>query len=99
MRWVDTSTLAQIAYQVTLDLPKSRSFEYEADSSGLQNLQQAGYPSVAFADFLAKLESSGGTPEFLRTHPSSDNRIAAISSDNDPMGNSNKGLDSTEYQK
>ena len=96
---VETSTLAQIAYQLTVDLPQSRSYEYEADSSGLQILEQAGYPAKAFGDFLAKLQSTGGTPEFLRTHPSSDNRIAAISQNSETVETaSNKGLDSTEYQ-
>jgi beta-barrel assembly-enhancing protease len=93
---VETSQLAQIAYQLTLDLPQSRSFEYEADNSGLQILQQSGYPAEAFADFLAKLESSGNTPEFIRTHPSSENRIKAISQ-NTQISNSNKGQDPTEY--
>jgi predicted Zn-dependent protease len=93
---VETSQLAQIAYQLTLDLPQSRSFEYEADNSGLQILQQSGYPAEAFADFLAKLESSGNTPEFIRTHPTSENRIKAISQ-NTQTSNNNKGQDPTEY--
>lgn len=96
---VETSALAQIAYQVTVDLPQSRSFEYEADSSGLQILEQSGYPAEAFADFLAKLQGGGGTPEFLRTHPSSDHRIAAISQKTEAGAiANNKGLDPTEYQ-
>ncbi|MEY4518103.1 MAG: hypothetical protein RLZZ499_702, partial [Cyanobacteriota bacterium] len=45
---------------------------------------------------LAKLESSGNTPEFIRTHPSSENRIKAISQ-NTQISNSNKGQDPTEY--
>lgn len=93
---VETSQLAQIAYQLTLDLPQSRSFEYEADNSGLKILQQSGYPAEAFADFLAKLESSGNTPEFIRTHPTSENRIKAISQ-NTQTSNNNKGQDPTEY--
>ena len=96
---VDSDALAQIAYQLTVDLPRSRSFEYEADSSGLEILQQAGYPPQAFAEFLAKLESGGGTPEFLRTHPTSKNRIDAISQKANSSGVvSNKGQDRTEYR-
>ncbi|MCC0178933.1 M48 family metalloprotease [Waterburya agarophytonicola K14] len=96
---VETSVLAQTAYQLAVDLPQSRSFEYEADSSGLKILQQSGYPSQAFADFLAKLEGGGGTPQFLRTHPSSENRIEAISQDNtDSAIDNNKGQDTTEYR-
>ncbi len=95
---VETSTLAQIAYQLTLDLPRSRSFEYEADSSGLKTLQQTGYPGEAFANFLAKLKGGAGTPEFLRTHPSSEHRIEAISQQAKENPNSNKGQDRAEYQ-
>ncbi|MEL6580306.1 MAG: M48 family metallopeptidase [Cyanobacteria bacterium J06621_12] len=94
---VETSQLAQIAYQVTLDLPQSRSFEYEADSSGLKILQQSGYPAAAFANFLAKLEGGGGTPEFIRTHPTSENRIKAIAPETKGISNG-KGQNSQEYR-
>ena len=93
---VETSELAQIAYQVTLDLPQSRSFEYEADRTGLEILQQSGYSPEAFANFLAKLQGGGNTPEFLRTHPSSDNRIEAISQEQ--TGTSHKGQDNAQYR-
>ena len=74
---VSTSTLAQIGYQLAIDLPQSREYEYEADRVGLEILQQAGYPPMAFVNFLKKLES-GGQPEFLRTHPTNTNRIEAL---------------------
>lgn len=97
---LETSTLAPIAYQLAVDLPKSRSFEYEADSSGLKILEQAGYPAEAFANFLVKLKGGGGTPEFLRTHPSSQNRIDAISQmTQTPQANTYKGQDKAEYQR
>ena len=96
---LDTNTLAPIAYRLAVDLPQSRSFEYEADNTGLEILQQAGYPPAAFANFLTKLKDSGGTPEFLRTHPSSENRIEAISEKTEDGGaTNNKGQDSTAYQ-
>jgi len=75
---IETSTLAQVGYQLAIDLPRSRDFEYDADEAGLEILQQAGYPTTAFIDFLAILESASGTPEFLRTHPTSANRIAEL---------------------
>ena len=96
---VDSDALAQMAYRLTVDLPRSRSFEYEADRSGLQMLQQAGYPPQAFANFLAKLEGGGGTPEFIRTHPTSQNRIEAISqTETASQVSTNKGQDKSEYQ-
>ncbi len=96
---VDSDVLAQMAYQLTVDLPRSRSFEYEADSSGLKILQQAGYPAQAFAEFLTKLQGGGGTPEFLRTHPTSQNRIDAIShTAATNQVDTNKGQDTAEYR-
>ena len=96
---VDTNTLAQMAYKLAADLPQSRSFEYEADSSGLKILQQAGYPPQAFANFLAKLQGGEGTPEFIRTHPTSENRIEAISNtETATQVSTSKGQDRSEYQ-
>ena len=96
---VDSNTLAQMAYRLAVDLPQSRSFEYEADSNGLEILQQAGYPPQAFANFLAKLEEGGGTPEFIRTHPTGENRIEAISqTETATEVATNKGQDESEYQ-
>ncbi len=58
------------------------------------------YPVEAFANFLAKLKSGGGTPEFLRTHPTSDNRIEAIAQKTDGNEvNHQKGQDRTAYQR
>lgn len=74
---VSTSTLAQIGYQLAIDLPQSRQYEYEADRLGLEILQQAGYPPMAFVNFLKQLEG-GNSPEFLRTHPTNTNRLEAL---------------------
>ena len=95
---VSTNTLAQIGYQLAVDLPQSREYEYEADRVGLEILQQAGYPPMAFADFLKQLQG-GNQPEFLRTHPNSTNRIEAIASEiESSQASSNKGLDETNYR-
>jgi predicted Zn-dependent protease len=56
-------------------LPFSRDNESEADEYGLYLMAIAGYDpeaSVPFWQDMAKL--GGGTPEFLSTHPSSENR-------------------------
>ena len=74
---MSTSTLAQIGYQLAINLPQSRQYEYEADRLGLEILQQAGYPPMAFVNFLKQLEG-GAQPEFLRTHPTNTNRIEAL---------------------
>ena len=62
----------------------SRSQEYEADDIGVRVLGRAGYPPLAQAEFLAALDgysrymSAGraGTPAWLSTHPSTDERVA-----------------------
>lgn len=75
---LDRSTLARLGYQVAIALPRSREAEFEADELGLRILQQAGYPPIAYVNFLEKLESGGFPPEFLRTHPTSASRIEAL---------------------
>lgn len=77
---VEMNTLAQIGYQLAFNLPRSREFEYAADEAGLDILQAAGYPPQAFVSFLEQLMDSPNTPEFLRTHPTSANRIQQIQS-------------------
>ncbi len=64
----------------------SRSQEYEADDIGVRTSAKAGYQPEAAADFLQSLgresafekEQSGGksAPEWLSTHPSTDERVA-----------------------
>lgn len=75
---IESSTLAQIGYRLAVELPRSREFEYAADQGGLRIMRQAGYPPMAFIEFLNMLESTTGTPEFLRTHPTSANRIQEL---------------------
>ncbi len=95
---VSTSTLAQIGYQLAVDLPQSREYEYEADRVGLNILEQAGYPPIAFVNFLKQLQG-GNQPEFLRTHPTSSNRIEALAQEiGSTKTSSNKGISEADYQ-
>jgi predicted Zn-dependent protease len=78
-----TPELVDIASQAAtlgLVLPFSREQEAEADSIGLQYMARAGYdPREAVAlwqNFAAA--GSGGTPEFMSTHPAPGNRIANL---------------------
>lgn len=70
--------------QVGVALPHSRGQESEADHIGLIYMARAGYdPRAAvafwqrFADFSK--QQGGGTPAFLRTHPTDATRIQQIS--------------------
>ncbi len=60
-----------------LILPFNRSQESEADAIGLNLMARAGYDPRAAIDLWRNFEAagSGGTPEFLSTHPLPDSRI------------------------
>lgn len=61
-------------------LPYSRQQEYEADRLGMEYMARAGYPPQEALTFWMNMQHAGGArpPEFLSTHPSGENRIAAI---------------------
>ena len=59
----------------------TRKNEKEADAIGIELLATSGYPATAMVDFFAKLNrktlySEYIVPEYLRTHPFSQNRVA-----------------------
>ncbi|HCX86410.1 MAG TPA: hypothetical protein DG761_00130 [Gammaproteobacteria bacterium] len=63
----------------------NREFEREADVLGLTILTDAGYPAAAMIDFLKRLDQenrlqSAEVPEYLRTHPLTQNRLALVES-------------------
>ena len=67
--------------QVGVLLPNSRKQEYEADHYGLIFSAMAGYNPREAISFWQRMEQAGGkngTPEFLATHPSDENRIAKL---------------------
>lgn len=69
--------------QIGVLLPNSRNQEYEADHYGLIFAAMAGYnprEAVTFWQRMAQAGGKSGTPEFLATHPSDENRIAKIES-------------------
>jgi metalloendopeptidase OMA1, mitochondrial len=81
--------LANIAYGLTtkvgLELPHDRKQEAEADQIGLAYMARAGYnPEEAlrfwerFAAYNQQSGRGGGTPAFLRTHPTDEARIAKL---------------------
>jgi len=62
-------------------LAYTRSFEREADATGIRILYKAGYPPTAASSFLQKLLSADqfngvNAPEFLRSHPITVSRIS-----------------------
>ncbi len=72
--------VAQLAGDVGLSLPHSRTQESEADKIGLELMARAGYNSNAAVSLWQKMQAKSGSsgPQFLSTHPSSSNRIKQI---------------------
>lgn len=74
----DISALAAIAL---VNLPNSRTAEYEADKIGIELAAKAGYDphaAVTLWSKMAKLSGGGSRFDFLSTHPSSPNRLEAL---------------------
>ena len=66
--------------QLGVMLPYSRQHEYEADHLGLILMTLAGYNPESAVSFWQKMSAggSGGTIEFMSTHPSDEHRIAEL---------------------
>lgn len=88
----DPGTLEQIAGQIAgtaAGLSFSRDFERESDDESVEYLAETDYACDGAKIFFEKLEDSGqtgGTPEFLSTHPSPSNRVEAIEDKADELG-------------
>lgn len=70
---------ADLAVQYALELPRSRDAEYESDSVGIRLAYNAGYPANGLVVFLQRLQALSGptrTPEWMSTHPLTEDRIA-----------------------
>ena len=57
---------------------QTRIYEYEADSIALDLLGRAETGSDGMVSILRKLKSTPGVPEYMLSHPISDNRVAAV---------------------
>jgi len=76
----DKGQLARMAAQIK-SLQYSRSNETEADMLSVEWLYKTAYNAKGAAGFFQKLidqGQSGGTPQWLSTHPNPDNRVQAI---------------------
>jgi len=78
--------LARLGYgvgsQLLVALPYGRKQETEADERGLMYAALAGYDPRGAVTFWQKMEkkNKGSPPEFLSTHPATENRIAFLES-------------------
>lgn len=75
-------TAANLAVEIAVQLPQSREAEFDADNVGTRLAYNAGYPANGMLLFLNRLQaisgSGGGTPDWLRTHPVTSDRIARL---------------------
>ncbi|AIE73200.1 MULTISPECIES: M48 family metallopeptidase [unclassified Synechocystis] len=73
------NNIVQMAMQLGFNLPMSREDELQADAMGLRNLVRAGYAPVGMVSFMEKLQRQrGAAPEFLSSHPLTQNRINSL---------------------
>ncbi len=95
----DPGALATIASNLAT-LSFSRTQESEADEYSVIYLCPTDYNAAGAAGFFQKLEDqgqSGGTPEFLSTHPNPENRIVNITTKKGTLNCSGSGTYSAEY--
>ena len=96
---VNRDRLVNIGTQVALQLPASRSDEYEADVHGFESMGRAGYDQSGMVTFMQKLVRGGGQPEFLSTHPNAQNRVNILQDllETDALPNADDGLSESDY--
>jgi predicted Zn-dependent protease len=73
--------VAGMVADVTLNLPKSRTAEIEADRIGVELAARAGFDPNAAVSLWEKMGKAGGGsggPNFLSTHPSPENRLSDL---------------------
>lgn len=72
--------LGNMVADVTLNLPKSRTAETEADRIGVELAARAGYNPHAAVTLWEKMDKlpGGAPPQFLSTHPSTGTRLADL---------------------
>ena len=79
---------AALAAALAIKLPNSRTAETEADRIGIELAAKAGYDpraAVTLWQKMAKVGGGGRMPQFLSTHPSPENRQAALAALADDM--------------
>ncbi len=97
---VNRDRLVNIGTQIALQLPASRSDEYEADRRGFDTMGRAGYDQAAMVAFMKKLVRQGSPPEFLSTHPDARNRVTQLQQDLDEsaLPQATAGMSETAYR-
>ncbi len=97
---MSNNAAVNLGIQLGLNLPGSRSHEFEADHIGLFTFAKEGYDPKAMPAFMQKLVSSSSPPAFLSTHPATPDRIRTLDqliAENN-LTNGSLGLGNTNYK-
>lgn len=96
----DKEMLKQITTGL-IGLKFSRTHESEADANSVKYLCPTDYNAAGGAGFFEKIVANGGggTPEFLSTHPSPDNRIQHFNEKKTEFGCTGNKTFQTEYER
>ncbi|ABB57290.1 M48 family metallopeptidase [Synechococcus elongatus] len=100
---VDSDRFTQVAVDLALNRPNSRSAEFDADARGLRIMERAGYAPAGLISVMNKLAGLGNNGiTFLSTHPDSRERARALTAqlngDRNRM-NQGFGLDDWTYRQ
>ncbi|NBX18448.1 MAG: M48 family peptidase [Proteobacteria bacterium] len=89
---------------VLFQLPGSRAFEFEADSSGFESMRRAGYPAEQMVEFFTNVlgkgdPNDGKRHDWLSTHPDTSRRVNALQMRLTPGDSRGLGLNANEHQR
>ncbi|WP_338462039.1 M48 family metallopeptidase [Synechococcus elongatus IITB7] len=100
---IDSDRFTQVAVDLALNRPNSRSAEFDADARGLRIMERAGYAPAGLISVMNKLASLGNNGmTFLSTHPDSRERARALTAQlNGDRNRINQGfgLDDRSYRQ
>lgn len=100
---MDSDRFTQMAVELALNRPNSRSAEFDADARGLRIMERAGYAPAGLISVMNKLAGlSNNGMAFLSTHPDSRERARALTAklngDRNRI-NQGLGLDDSSYRQ
>jgi predicted Zn-dependent protease len=97
---LSNNAAVNLGVKLALNLPGSRSHEFEADRRGLFTFTKEGYDPEAMPTFMKKLVNSNSGPAFLSTHPAAPDRIRTLNQliASNHLTRGSLGLGNSDYQ-
>lgn len=94
----NSEAVQQVATGI-IGLKFSRNHESDADDYSVKYLCPTSYNAAGSAGFFRKIGSASGTPEFLSTHPSPENRVEDIEAEKNSLGCQGTSTNASSYAK